>query len=131
MPEQIDITVENKLEKEKRGLNVYHHSSRGAHLISYNSSVTLPLRSIEAEDYLHISVVRGPGDLRKNCLIDLPSWADFEFSSEGKVTLNHSGDRTLLKIPPGPATWQLKLTLPCTAPETREDKVIVANDKLG
>jgi hypothetical protein len=105
----ITITMENKLKKEKRDLNVYHQSTRSAHIISHNSSITLPLRTVEEGDFLHISVVSGPGHLWQNCLIDLPSWADFEFSSEGKVTLIHSGDRTLLLIPPGPPTWELKM----------------------
>jgi hypothetical protein len=112
MPKKIDITVENKLIGERRGINVYHHSSRSAHIISHNSSITLPLKenTTDKEDYLHISVIRGPGNLRKNCCIDLPAWAEFEFSSEGKVTLNHSSGRTTLKIPPGPPNWQLKMT---------------------
>jgi hypothetical protein len=112
MPEEVDITVENKLIKEKRDINVYHQSTRGAHIISRSSSITLPLRTVEEEDYLHISVIIGPGNLWKHCLLDLPSWADFEFSSEAKTTLTHSGDRILLKIPPGPPTWQLKMTMP-------------------
>jgi hypothetical protein len=112
MPEEVDIIVENKLIKEKRDINVYHQSTRGAHIISRSSSITLPLRTVEEEDYLHISVISGPGYLWKNCMLDLPSWADFEFSSEGKSTLTHSGDRILLKIPPGPPTWQLKMTMP-------------------
>jgi hypothetical protein len=109
MTEVFDITVENKLGKNKRDINVYHHSTRGAHLISDNSSIILPLGTVEKGDYLHISVVHGPGDLKKDCLINVPSWTDFEFASEGKVTLIHSSDRILLKIPPGPPKWELKM----------------------
>lgn len=127
MPGTVNVIVENILNKEKRGLNVYHHSSRGAHLISYGSSVTLPLGNTEEDDYLHISVVRGPGDLWKECLIDLPSWADIEFSSQGKVTLNHRGERTLLSIPPEPATWQLKITRPPNVNGAKEDTVTLGN----
>ncbi|NIM18038.1 MAG: hypothetical protein GTO45_39175 [Candidatus Aminicenantes bacterium] len=112
MPEVFDITVENKLGKDKRDINVYHHSTRGAHLISHNCSITLPLGTAKKGDYLHISVVRGPGDLKTDCLINVPSWTDFEFASEGKVTLAHSSDRILLKIPPGPPKWELKMTRP-------------------
>jgi hypothetical protein len=112
MPEEVDIIVKNKLIKEKRDINVYHQSTRGAHIISRSSSVKLPLRTVEEEDYLHISVISGPGNLWKHCMLDLPSWADFEFLSETKTTLTHSGDRILLKIPPGPPTWQLKMTMP-------------------
>ena len=113
MSEEFGITVKNKLVKEKRDINVYHQATRSAHIISRNSSITLPLGATrQEEDYLHISVIRGPGNLWKNCLIDLPSWANFEFSSEGKMAVTHSGDRMVLNIPPGPPTWQLKITRP-------------------
>lgn len=131
MSGKTNFTVENMLKKEKRGLNVYHHSSRGAHLISCGSSVTLPLGNTEEEDYLHISVVRGPGDLWKNCLINVPSWADFQLSTDGKVLVSHAGDRTLLDIPPGPPTWQLKITRPPGARGIQEDTVTVCNGKPG
>jgi hypothetical protein len=117
MPEEIEITVENKLIAEKRDLNVYHQSTQSAHIISHNSSIPLPLGSNGEKDYLHISVVKGPGYLEKNCLIDMPSWADFDFTSKESVTaisISHSHDpdgaRTVLKIPPGPPTWELKIT---------------------
>lgn len=117
MPEEIEITVENKLITEKRDLNVYHHSTRSAHIISHNSSIALPLGTNGEKDYLHISVVKGPGYLEKNCLINLPSWADFDFTSKESVTaisITHSHDpdgaRTVLKIPPGPPAWELRIT---------------------
>lgn len=112
MTEVFDIKVENKLVKDKRDINVYHHSTRGAHLISDNSSIILPLGTTGEEDYLHISVVSGPGNLKTDCLLNVPSWADFEFTSEGKITLTHSDDRMLLKIPPGPPKWEFKMTRP-------------------
>jgi len=129
MTEEINvtITVQNKLKKEKRDLNVYHQSTRSAHIISHNSSITLPLRTVEDDDFLYISVVSGPGNLWQNCSIDLPSWANFEFFSEGKVTFIHSSDRTLLKIPPGPPKWELKMTRPAEAPRIQEDKVTIGN----
>lgn len=125
MPESYDITVENKLIPERRDINVYHHSTSSAHIISYNNSFTLPLRSTEEDDYLHISAVRGPGLIRNDCIIDLPAWADFEFSSEGKVTVFHMRDRTLLKIPPGPPSWQLKITRPGGMPGKQKDRITV------
>lgn len=119
MREEIEITVENKLITEKRDLNVYHHSTRSAHIISHNSSIILPLKTDEEDDYLHISVVKGPGGLGNDCLINLPSWVDFQFiSQEGVtgITLAHSHDCSvdtiLLKIPPGPPAWDLKITKP-------------------
>ena len=119
MPEEIEIKVENKLVIEKRDLNVYHYSTQSAHIISHNSSITLPLGSNGENDYLHISVVKGPGYLENNCLIDIPSWADFDFTSRESVTgisITHSheqsGARTIVKIPPGPPAWGLKITRP-------------------
>jgi hypothetical protein len=131
MPDASGITVENKLISEKRDINVYHHSSRGAHIISYNGSLTLSLGAVEDNDYLHISVTRGPGNLWKGCVIDVPSWPDFEFSSEGHVTVTHSGKRTLLRIPPGPPTWQLKITRRNKVRQIWGDKVTVGNDGPG
>jgi hypothetical protein len=45
-------------------------------------------------------------------LIRLPSWADFEFTTNGNVTVIHSHNShgTLLKIPPGPPGWELKIS---------------------
>jgi hypothetical protein len=119
MPEEIEITVENKLLAEKRDINVYHHSTRTAHIISHNSSIALPLGTNGEKDYLHISVVKSPGYLEKNCLINVPSWVDFDFTCKECVTgisITHSheksGARTVLKIPPGPPAWGLKITRP-------------------
>lgn len=110
MAKEIDVTIENKMVMEKRDMNVYHHSTRSAHLISHDSSITLPLKSEIEDDYLHISIVSGPGRIERNCLVNLPSWVDFELSSAGDATVAHLDERTLLKIPPGPAIWQLRMT---------------------
>ncbi len=45
-----------------------------------------------------------------DCWLDIPSWCDFTVSSLGNGDLIHSGDRTLLRIPPGLPVWQLKIT---------------------
>ncbi len=128
----INIVIENKLIMEKRDVNLYHQSMRRAYMIGSNSTIDVSLRSVLEEDYLHISVVSGPGPLAQKCVINIPSWADFEFSSEGNLTATHSGDRTLLKIPPGPATWQLKITLPVTSLVNRQsDRVIIADNPTG
>jgi hypothetical protein len=112
MTDAENITVENKLILEKRAISVYHHASRGAHLISPNGSVMIPLKPDVAEDYLHISVITGPGRLRNDCLLDIPAALDFEFAGEGKVVVIHKGGRVLVKIPAGPPVWQLTLTRP-------------------
>lgn len=131
MAKEINITIENKLVMEKRDMNVYHHSTRSAHMISHNNSITLPLRSSVEDDYLHISVVSGPGHLNNKSVLNLPTWADFEFSSEGKIIVVHSGDRTLLKIPPGPSTWQLKMTRSFTSViNSPSDRVTIGDDQM-
>jgi hypothetical protein len=130
MPQAVDIEVKNNLIIEKRDLNVYHHVSRSAHIISPGSSIILPLGIAAEHDYLHISAVKGPGLLEKTCLADLPSWLDVEFNSCEKVTsisLAHrhdrEGDRIVLKIPPGPPAWELKLTRPAkTAVNSRSTR---------
>jgi len=134
MREEFNIKVENKLIKERRYINVYHRSTRSAHLISYNSSITLPLGTVEENDYLYISAVRNNGNLWKACLIDVPSWADFEFSADGKVAVvhSHAADRILLKVPPGPPTWQLKMTQPTAAIMGKlPDHVLIGDSSPG
>lgn len=129
MKDTFHISVDNKLKEEKRDLNVYQHSHKGAHIISYNSSITLPLGTQEEEDYLHISVVSGPGNMWKECMVDVPSWVDFIFSAAGKVTVMHSGGRTKLIIPPGPPTWQLKITRPeGNHRRQASEKIIIGNN---
>jgi hypothetical protein len=100
-------------------------------MISYNNSITLPLQTSEEEDYLHISVVCGPGHLANKSILNLPSWVDFEFSSEGNIIVSHSDNRTILKIPPGPSTWQLKITRSITSNINQEiDHVTIGDDRL-
>ena len=113
MPEGIGITIENKLREEKRSLNVYHHSTRSAHIISHNSSITLPFKTSGKEDFLSLSIPSVAGRLRKKCLIDLPEWSEVELSLEGKITIVQREGRILLKIPAGAPIWELKLT--CSA----------------
>jgi hypothetical protein len=126
--EVIEITVINKLSAEKRDLNVYHHSTRSAYMISHNSSIVVPLRTAAEGDYLHISIVSGPGNLEKGCLIDLPSWADFKFFSQGNLAVTHAGGCTLLEIPPGPPVWQLKITRPTSLlPALTPDQVTIGD----
>ena len=131
MAKEINVTIENKLVIEKRDMNVYHHSTRSAHMISHDSSITLPLKSEIEDDCLHISIVSGPGWLEGNCVVNLPSWIDFELSSAGDASVAHSGDRTLLKIPPGPAIWQLRMTRSFSSLNDQpSDCVTIGDDQL-
>lgn len=97
-------------------------------MISHNSSITLPLRPAVEDDYLDISVVSGPGRLENKSVVNLPSWADFEFSSQGRGSIIRSGDRVLLKIPPGPPDWQLKMTRSSSPVSQSTDRVTVGDD---
>ena len=131
MATQIKITIQNKLVVEKRDMNIYHHATRSAHMISFDSSITLPLSLNIEEDYLHISIVGGPGRLEGNCVVNLPSWLDFEFFSKGDVTIAHSVDRILVKIPPGFPIWQMKMTRSLSSLTNRStDRVIIGDDYM-
>lgn len=110
MPEEIEITVANQLITEKRALNGYHHSSRSSYMISPGNSKTTCLQADENGDYLHLSVTSGPGSLEQDCWINLPSRFNFTVCSLGNGCVVHLGARTLIKIPPGPPVWQLKIT---------------------
>jgi hypothetical protein len=110
MNKKLKITVANKLITEKRDMSIYHQFTRSAHIISHNNSLTLPLLTVVEDDYLHISLISGPGPIIGRYVIDLPSWVDFEFCSEGNIKIHHYRNRTLLKIPPGLPLWQLKIT---------------------
>jgi hypothetical protein len=112
MPEGISLKIQNNLSAEKRDLNVYHHATRSAYIISHGNTVSIPLRATGNSDYLHISVVSGPGRLEKECFVNIPSWCDFTVSSLGLGDISHSGDRILVKIPPGHPVWHLKITRP-------------------
>lgn len=126
--EEFNITVRNRLVAEKRDVNVYHHAAKSANLISCNSSITLALRPDEEDDYLHLSVVRGPGKLGQDCVIDLPSWVDFEFLSIGSGSLSRLRDRVRLIIPPGPPVWQIKITRPSGLDDTPTKDYIILGD---
>ncbi len=100
-------------------------------MISFDSSITLPFKPVSEDDYLHISIVSGPGRLKGNCFVNLPSWINFELSSAGDATIDHLGDRTLLKIPPGPPVWQLKMTRSLTSPVDQPSyRVTIGDNQL-
>ncbi len=130
MTKHTKLTIENKLVTEKRDMNVYHHFTRSAHMIGFDSSITLPFRPVIEKDYLHISIVSGPGRLEEKCVVNLPSWMDFELLSGGDVTVAHSGNRICVKIPPGLPLWQLKLTRSLSSPGKHlSDRVTIGDEK--
>ncbi len=132
MTKEIHINIENRLVMEKRNMNIYHHSTRSAHMLGFDGSITLPLGPVIEDDYLHISIVKGPGPLEGKYVLNLPSWADFEFSSRGDVAVHHSGDRTLVKVPPGLPVWQLRMTRSLSLPTGRvSDRVTIGDEQPG
>lgn len=110
MFKKVEITVHNNLVEEKRDLSVYHHAARSANLIGSNSKITLAFKTTEKNDYVHLSLVQGPGKLNQECVVDLPFWLDFDFSSIAEGIVRHTGKRTQLTIPPSPPVWQVKVT---------------------
>ena len=129
MIKKINITIENQLSIEERDMNVYHHARKSAHMISHNSSITLPLMPLVANDYIYISLVSGPGHIKHKCFVNLPSWLDFEFlAADGKVRVTRSGQRTLVKIPPGQPGWELKLTRSSSLFSRRRARVTICED---
>ena len=129
MMKKINITIENKLIIEKRGMNVYHHSTKGVHLIDYNRSVTVPLQSVIKNDYLYISLVCGPGKLERQNVVDMPAWMNYEFLSEGKFSAIHQDDRIILTVPAGLPEWKLKLTRPASQSKSCADRVTIRDDQ--
>lgn len=109
MPERKVIKVENRLVEEKRDLNIYHHATRSAYLISHSNAVAVSLGEFGEGDYLHISVVSGPGNLVKDTWIDLPSWCDFSVTGLVNGEILHRGDRTFVRVPPGPPDWKVEV----------------------
>lgn len=113
---EVDIIILNRLVKEKRDIHVYHHFSKSGHIISSNTSLKLGIKPEAENDYLHISVQRGPGHLGNFCVLDLPSFVDFRFSNTGEFLFIHSGERVILRIPPGPPLWEIKMKIPARSP---------------
>jgi hypothetical protein len=131
MKNTILITIENKLILEKRDINVYHHDTKSAHIISYDSSIPLPLRPATDNDYLHVSIVSGPGRLEGKCILLLPTWINFELSTTGNISVVHSDKKIFLKVPPGPPDWQLKITRSGVEKrETSSDNITVGDSHL-
>ncbi len=112
MTKPANITIENKLKSGKSDLHIYHHGSRSAHLLSFNSLIQLPLETDRETDYLDITPVRGSGPQWTECRLHLPPWANIHITAEGKISLEHTGREILVTVPPGVPAWKLKITRP-------------------
>jgi hypothetical protein len=138
MADVINIIIKNRLVKEKRYINIYHHGTGSSYLISDKNEVNVPLKINRKKDYLTIAVAGEPGHMWNGCRAILPSWLDFDFLATDAVSLNHrpGGERTVITIPPGLPNWQLKITrqkdsLPCRVKELDENStqlIIISDD---
>ena len=128
MARDVSLVVENRLVAEKRDINVYHSKSATAHMISFDSSVKVSLGLGVEGDYLHVSVVSGPGRLQLETWVQLPGWLDFEYSGEGNIAVARSGGRIHIKIPPGLPGWSVKMTRPTDEGFVQRLPVIVVGD---
>lgn len=129
MQDACEIKIVNKLRTEKRGLNIYHQSTQGSHIISTGSSVRFSLKPGKEDDFLHLSVISGPGPLWKECRVGLPSWCDFDFSGGGALRVEHCGEKLQLVIPPGPPSWQLVVTRAKSSNGVKREDAIVFSDE--
>jgi len=119
----------NNLIIEKRDMNVYHHNDKSIHLISHGNSIKIPLQSTNQKDYIHLSVAVGPGYMERENIVDLPSWLNYEFLSEGRFAAYRSDHRTLLKIPAGLPEWKLKLTLSQLPGKSAQGRVTISDNE--
>jgi hypothetical protein len=115
MERKPEIIIHNKLVRERRDIHVYHHSPQSVHIVSSNSNLELIINKPEEKSILEISMVSEPGGLKNECFLDLPHFMNFRFWSSGEIFFIRNGKRTLLKIPAGPPTWKIKITIPSDA----------------
>ncbi len=135
----IKILIHNKLEhrlKRKNNALVYYHDSEKANrIVSAKSNGHCVLA--EPGDYIAIKVAPGHGELEQ-CPVVLPETMDFEFIPGEKCNilisqLTHEGSkRTVLTIPEGLPTWELKLIYATNAIKYgKDDNVTIGDDKPG
>lgn len=128
MENTIEIKFDNKLLIEKRDLNIYHRKNKGTHLISYGSSVKIPLQIMSEGDYVNLSVAVGPGYMERQNTVELPYWLNYEVLSEGRIGATHTGGRIRLKFPAGLPEWTLKLSLSKSHNEHSEGRVVISDE---
>jgi hypothetical protein len=133
MPDILLIEIQNKLVNQKKSIDVYHHVTGITDTISYNHSITLPIKTFiskQKPDFIQITIKKEPGDSIEEIAVNLPSWAKYEFSPNNNIdiTIIYLENRTLLKIPPCPPTWKLKIYRPDNSTFQSNDNVIIHDD---
>lgn len=109
------FTIVNRLDRERRNIALYQHASGRGFLIGHGGSVSVEINCKGSDDYLHLSVSKGPGPLQRGCRVTLPGWLDFSFKGGQGVTgisFKHKGKAIDIDIPPGPPDWEIKISLP-------------------
>lgn len=110
----VQISVCNKLFRERKDVHVYHHFTRGTHIISQGHSVEFPLLGKDQGDYFHIGIHRGSSITSGSCRVIIPIPLDLECSSLSDIIISHFKDgdtiNTKLVLPPGSPEWEMTLT---------------------
>lgn len=116
----LTIEVENNFKKGKRGIIVHNSSQKQDWIVPWKKNGQEDTKQefdfpANNDDYLVIAVTPGAGDL-KWCKAELPTALPFIFTPGGMekigILTSSDGERTTLRIPPGPPTWQLKIKNP-------------------
>ena len=121
------INFKNNLVMEKRDMNIYHHKSKGVHLISHGSSINISLQSLLKDDYIYLSIIAGSGKLERKHTVQLPAWMNYEFVSEGKFVAQHVDDYVCLNIPAAHPEWKMKLSCPNSRNYLDIDQVTISD----
>jgi hypothetical protein len=119
----LSIEVENDFKRGRRGIIVHNSSQNQDWIVPWKKNGQEDTKQefdfpTGKDDYLVIAVTPGGGDL-KGCKADLPAALPFIFIPGGmekmKILTSSDGERTTLRIPQGPPTWQLKIRNPLKA----------------
>ncbi|MGD2092944.1 MAG: hypothetical protein PVH61_42670 [Candidatus Aminicenantes bacterium] len=113
----LTIEVKNNFKRGKRGIIVHDSSQKQNWIVPWEKNGQGDTKQEfdfpgGKDDYLVIAVTPGAGDL-KWCKAELPTTLPFIFIPGGMekigILTSSDGERTTLRIPPGPPTWQLKI----------------------
>jgi len=127
MTKEREIIIQNKLIAENCDINIYHCQSGSAHLISCSSTVKFMLSCLE-DDFLHISLVRGQGNLEHTFHFYLPQWIDFDFYHIQGLSLKNYGTMYILKVPPGIPGWELRVKAANLGMNSQIRDIIIADE---
>jgi hypothetical protein len=128
MTDGMSIVIRNNLISEKRDLNVYHHSTRSAYIVSHKNEVSIRLEKFAKGDFLDLSIVRGPGSMENECWMRVPSGCVFSIRNMSDSDTVYTDECIWVRFPPGPPLWQLKLAQPLNNNITDKKEYIIIGD---